>query len=90
MADNRVYIKCSVCGDTLFIGKSFYDGVHYTNYLPEEGSLEDKLNNFYSEHEHLDDPLNVNLLGTNFYIEHECDSHSFNELLFALYRIFKR
>ena len=72
MADNRMYLKCSVCGEELFLGKSFYDGLHYFNYTPEEGTLEEKLNRFYDKHMHLDDLQNYNPLGTNFYIEHEC------------------
>lgn len=54
MANNRIYLKCNICGKTLFLGKSFLQGYYYVNYdqLKDPGapSLEDKLNNFYDEH----------------------------------------
>lgn len=86
MADNRIYMRCSVCGAKLFLGKSFMDGCYYANYQPELGSLETKLNRFYDEHMHLDDPEQYNLLGTNFYIEHECDDSMFNAMLHSIYQ----
>ena len=86
MADNRIYMKCSVCGAELFLGKSYYNGAFYTNYSPDEGSLEEKLNRFYDKHMHLDDDVQFNLLGTNFYIEHECDGLLFNALLKNMYQ----
>lgn len=72
MADNRIYLKCSICGGELYLGKSFYHGLSYKNYSPEDGSLEDKLNGFYIEHDHLLDGYRSSMLGTHFYIVHEC------------------
>lgn len=71
MADNRIYLKCSICGDELLLGKSFYNGLYYKDYSNEGVALEDKLNKFYQDHIHFlaDD---CNLLGTNFYIYNEC------------------
>lgn len=54
MANNRIYLKCNVCGKTLFLGKSYLEGFFYTNYEqfrdPNPATLEIKLNNFYDEH----------------------------------------
>ena len=70
MADNRLYLTCAICGKQLFLGKAFRNGhgAFYVNY-DGNGTLEQKLNNFYSAHMRHDD--GDNLLGTNFYIEHE-------------------
>lgn len=87
MADNRIYMKCATCGAKLFLGKSHFNGAYYENYSQDEGSLEEKLNKFYDEHMHLDDTQNYNLLGTNFYIEHECDTDGLNDILQHLYSI---
>lgn len=50
MANNRLYIKCNVCGETLFIGKSFGGGFYYHNYGDDPRSLAEKLNDFYDRH----------------------------------------
>ena len=62
MANNRLYLKCS-CGAELFIGKRFDGGYYWTNYgklnqtvykgyVPQDDRpLEDRLNEFYQDHE---------------------------------------
>ena len=50
MANNRIYLRCKACGKTLFLGKHFCEGWYYTNYTPDEGTLEAKLNAFYDAH----------------------------------------
>ena len=44
MANNRLYIRCKLCGETIFIGKHFAGALH-TSTL----SL-DELNAFYEKH----------------------------------------
>ena len=46
MADNRLYLRCSVCGDLLFLGSRL--GICYSI---EENDLSEKLNEFYKKHE---------------------------------------
>lgn len=82
MADNRIYLKCSICGGILFLGKSFYHGLHYANY--DGIDLEHKLNEFYEEHIHLG-VNDCNLLGTNFYICNERFTEERNEQICNLY-----
>ena len=48
MANNRIFLKCKVCGDTLFLGKRFMDKYYFNNYGGEE--LEKRLNDFYDKH----------------------------------------
>lgn len=50
MANNRIYLRCKACGKMFFLGKHFCQGWYYTNYTPDKGTLEDKLNAFYDEH----------------------------------------
>lgn len=80
MADNRLYLTCAICGKRLFLGKAFHNGhgAFYVNY-DGNGTLEQKLNNFYSAHILHDD--GDNFLGTNFYIEHECFEDAENKKL---------
>lgn len=47
MANDRIYIKCKGCGDTLYIGKSMGAGFYYPGYTKP---LEKSLNDFYDEH----------------------------------------
>ena len=49
MASNRIYLKCKICGKTLFLGKRFLEGYYLDNYRNKE-SLEERLNEFYAEH----------------------------------------
>lgn len=84
MADNRIYMKCAVCGETLFLGKSHYEGAFYANY-DNDMPLEDKLNAFYEKHKHLDGSDDYNPLGTNFYIGHERFSDEHNNAIRQLY-----
>ena len=48
MADNRMYIKCSICGDKVFLAKSFSDGYYQAVYSPEEQHR--RLEDFYKKH----------------------------------------
>ena len=54
MANNRIYLKCNVCGDTLFLGKSFLNGYYWTDYGALNGKdpypLQERLNRFYDDH----------------------------------------
>lgn len=58
MADNRIYIRCNKCGDSLLIGKSF-GGFGWRPYSEKpDKHLEDYLNEFYCKHDFcLDDPV---------------------------------
>jgi hypothetical protein len=66
MADNRIYLRCKGCGKELFLGKRLGLGYYWENYGKENNqrfandpnwekqddrSLEDRLNEFYDEHE---------------------------------------
>ena len=57
MADDRIYIKCNVCGETLYLGKQFgaepFYWENYGNGDKNSPSLEDRLNAFYEKHVHL-------------------------------------
>ncbi len=58
MADDRIFLKCNICGDTLFLGKQFgFSAFYWRNYGLMNGdknspSLEDRLNKFYEDHYH--------------------------------------
>ena len=65
MANNRIFIKCNICGEKLFLGKSFYDGFYYENY--NDVPLEDSLNDFYNKHTF----CNSDLSEGDFSIEYE-------------------
>lgn len=58
MADDRIYIKCNICGGKLFLGKQFGWGAFYwQNYWKMNGDeeappLEDRLNKFFEGHVH--------------------------------------
>lgn len=54
MANNRIYLRCCGCGNTLFLGKSFLFGYYYCSY--DDTPLERKLNQFYKEHNYCDYP----------------------------------
>lgn len=60
MADDRIYLKCNICGETLFLGKQFgCEPYYWLNYGKINGdinspSLEERLNDFYEKHVHLD------------------------------------
>lgn len=49
MANNRLYLKCDVCGEEFFLGKRFGDGY----YLPPDigGDIRKELNEFFGRHE---------------------------------------
>lgn len=55
MADNRIYLRCKVCGGELFLGKRL--GAGYYRHLPREGeraeTLDVLINKFFDEHEHV-------------------------------------
>lgn len=48
MANNRIYLRCKGCGDTLFLGKESGGGYYWENY--HNKSLEDSINEFYDKH----------------------------------------
>ena len=66
MANNRIYLKCKICGEKLYLGKSggfgynpfdiFGDGdAYYWQYYPtpkgdNHEHLEDNLNEFFYKH----------------------------------------
>ena len=55
MANNRIYLKCNVCGEMLYLGKSFAMGYYWENYGklngdPNSPPLEDRLNEFFEKH----------------------------------------
>ena len=52
MADNKMYLRCIVCGKNFFLGKRLGGGYYIRNYEPDRGTFEKRLNDFYSEHEH--------------------------------------
>lgn len=83
MANNRIYLTCLECGEQICIGKSFCEGAYYKNY--SDIPLEDRLNDFYEKHVHLESAESCNLLGTNFYIEHEYFDEADNKRIRDLY-----
>ena len=88
MADNRLYLTCAICGEHLFLGKAFSgNGAFYTNY-DGNGTLEEKLNDFYNAHMFHDN--GNNLVGTNFFIEHEWHSSRETYALRQLYLAFSQ
>ena len=48
MANNRIYLRCQACGDTLFLGKTLLEGYWYESY--DGVSLQAKLNEFFMKH----------------------------------------
>lgn len=48
MANNRIYLRCRACGETLFLGKHFLTPFYYFPYDGEH--LGDKLNKFFDKH----------------------------------------
>lgn len=48
VANNRIYLRCRACGETLFLGKHFVTPFYYFSYDGER--LEDKLNSFFDKH----------------------------------------
>ena len=85
MANNRIYLRCRKCGQTLFLGKNFGAEWFWTDY-EHTGHLEDKLNDFFLEHCFCDNEYNedeclkldtpigkINRFDTNFEIAYERD-----------------
>ena len=54
MANNRIYLRCKGCGETLFLGKCFGDGYYWQDY--GNGSLSEQLNMFYDKHTYCGKP----------------------------------
>lgn len=80
MADDRIYIKCNICGGKLFLGKRFGFGAFYwQNYGKMNGDeeahpLEDRLNKFFEYHVHPEySPENEHWNG-DFCIDYEWDN----------------
>ena len=46
MANNRLYLKCAICGKEFFLGKTFLDG-YYNCHTDMHG-----LNKFFDEHKY--------------------------------------
>ena len=72
MADNRIYLRCAECKKVLFLGKRLGLGYYWSNYgkynnehqadnpnykKQDERPLEDRLNEFYEEHEWCGDTM---------------------------------
>ena len=58
MANNRIYLKCKACGETLYLGKRLTDGYYHTDYPDEDGNIKPlgrKLNDFYEKHTYCND-----------------------------------
>lgn len=70
MADNRIYLKCRNCGDTLFLGKRIGFGYYWRRYN-DDRPLEVRLNEFYEAHEYCGKP-------DCFEIEYEVDDDGSN------------
>ena len=77
MANDRIYLKCNICGKTLFLGKQYgYGSFLWLNYDKINGdisspSLEERLNDFYDEHGHPDSDSEK--WNGNYSIEYESD-----------------
>lgn len=57
MANDRLYIRCKVCGDLFYIGKNYGGPFYYENYKKLAGDeeappLEDLINDFFVSHVH--------------------------------------
>lgn len=50
MANNRIYLRCTACGEHFFLGKRLTDGYWLSNYHPERGDMQKQLNEFYDQH----------------------------------------
>lgn len=48
MANNRLYLTCRGCGETLFLGKHMMDGFYWQDY--GGGPLQEQLNEFFDKH----------------------------------------
>lgn len=48
MADDRMYLKCKVCGEACYIGKTYICKGYYTEKAPKE--YHDKLMAFFDKH----------------------------------------
>ena len=74
MANNRIYLRCKQCGDTLYLGKTYGYDYHYCNY--NEENLENKLNDFYSKHAYCMDDLKNNIFEPK--LNEEKDRYSYD------------
>ncbi len=61
MANNRIYLRCKQCGETMFLGKCFGGEYYWRNYKNDGTHLEDDLNVFFEEHLFCEKPLNKEL-----------------------------
>lgn len=48
MANNRIYIRCTHCGETLRIGSTYLSGYFFES--SDGTTLDEKINRFYAEH----------------------------------------
>lgn len=67
MANDRMYLRCRACGDTMYLGKSFLRGFFYENYDRDAKTLDEKLNDFYDKHTYCGcgAPENCRMCGNN-------------------------
>ena len=49
MANKRLFLKCTACGERFFLGKHYQNGWFLNNYHEDAGSVQDQLNNFYEK-----------------------------------------
>lgn len=54
MANNRIYLRCKACGDTLYLGKTFLQGYYWMPYGGEP--LDYRINEFFEAHNYCDRP----------------------------------
>ncbi len=67
MADDRLFLKCNICGDMLFLGKQFGFGPFYNEF-----PLEERLNAFFKSHCHED--ADTDRFNGDYSIAYETDS----------------
>ena len=70
MANNRIYLKCKACGETLYLGKHFVTPFFWDAYGSGK-HLEDVLNEFYDKHFLCNYPNSYPI--ERFVIEYESD-----------------
>lgn len=77
MADNRIYLKCRTCGETLLIGScisSPYEIYKFNSVdMPEQNvpDFRDALNNFYLNHFHCQNGKPVKTTENQFTLAYE-------------------
>lgn len=85
MANNRIYLRCKQCGDTLYLGKTFDSTYYYRDY--DEKNLVNKLNDFYVEHSYCMDDLKNNIFEPK--LNEEKDRYSYDNQYDICYEFYK-